>query len=117
MLDGFDDCRCFLRFRYWRPFNLDILSCGVLAKEKFCDIEPAAFRLAVVRHSEAAHMLMLRRFWSEHKHRTGKHRKAVRFDSRPNGPNAFRWEDRLLVVLLTGLILGWLVFISYIFVF
>jgi hypothetical protein len=61
-------------------------------------------------------MLMMRRFWSEHKHRTGKHRESVRFDSRPNGPNAFRWEDRLLVLLLPVLILGYLLLVSYIFV-
>ena len=55
-------------------------------------------------------MLMLRRF---HEHWSGKHEKAVRFDSRPNAPNAFRWEDRLLVLVLIGLILGYLILISY----
>ena len=62
-------------------------------------------------------MLMLRRFWLKHTHQTVKHRKAVLFVSGPNAPNAFRWEDRLLVLLLIGLILVYLVFISYVFVF
>ena len=62
-------------------------------------------------------MLTLRRFWSDHKHRTGKHRKAVRFDFHPNAPNAFEWEDRLLVVVLVGLIVGYIVVISYVFEF
>lgn len=58
---------CLLRFRLGDHLTSIILSCGVLAKEKFCDIKPAAFRLVTVRHSEAAHMLMMRRFWSEHR--------------------------------------------------